>query len=62
MGGKRGFLSEAKGSEQVCPDGVGRHQHFKGRSIHWSPGTDAHITGGFIQNKWQSLGGRRTWI
>lgn len=55
LGGKAGLLGAATGTEQPCPDGVGRHQHFKGGSIHWSPGTDAHFTRELIRQKWEAM-------
>jgi peptidoglycan/xylan/chitin deacetylase (PgdA/CDA1 family) len=43
--------------ETVLPDGDGRVSSFVGgRSIYWSPDTDAHTVYGAIMAKWASLG------
>lgn len=45
--------------ETVCPDGVGRFNHFNGSggaSIYWTPSNGAHGIQGAIRDKWESLG------
>ncbi|WP_200175884.1 matrixin family metalloprotease [Tomitella cavernea] len=42
--------------EIINSDGVGRHNHFQGGSIYWSPTTDAHTVWGAIRDKWETEG------
>ena len=42
LGGPGGFLGQPTSSEAGLPDGRGRHRHFQGGSIYWSPETGAH--------------------
>lgn len=42
--------------ELANADGVGRHNHFQGGSIYWSPTTDAHTVWGAIRDKWENEG------
>ena len=46
--------------ESKTPDGIGRYNHFTGgRSIYWTPSTDAHLVYGAIRAKWASMGWER---
>src|SRR5438128_11095569 len=54
--GPNGFLGQSVTEEQTAPDGVGRHQHFQGGSIYWSPTTCAHEVHGLIRDRWAGLG------
>jgi uncharacterized protein with LGFP repeats len=44
------------GGEGICPDGVGRFQHFENGSIYWTPETGAHLIYGLIRAKWSAMG------
>jgi len=49
-------------NENVCPDRVGRYNHFSKNlssptaSIYWTPATGAHWLAGAIRNQWAFLG------
>lgn len=56
LGGSQSFLGEPLTDELVCPDGVGRFNHFQGGSIYWTPNTGAHFVIGLIRDAWASQG------
>jgi hypothetical protein len=56
LGWEKSFLGYPVTDESICPDGVGRYNHFQGGSIYWTPATGAHLVYGDIRNKWAALG------
>jgi len=46
--------------ETVCPDGVGRFNHFQRGSIYWYPQVGAFEVHGAIRGKWESVGWERS--
>lgn len=56
LGGSGGFLGKPSTKELVCPDGVGRYNHYQGGSIYWHPDLGAFEVHGAILTKWSELG------
>lgn len=56
LGSASGFLGFAQTAESMCPDGVGRYNHFAGGSIYWTSTTGAWEVHGTIRDKWKALG------
>ena len=55
LGASASFLGEPTGPELPCPDSIGKHRHYKGGSIHWSPKSGAHSTRGLSRKKWEAM-------
>lgn len=66
LGWETGPAGYPSTDESVCPDGVGRYNHFKklnstggvmwNASIYWTGGTGAWCVQGAIRDKWASMG------
>ncbi|WP_260850509.1 LGFP repeat-containing protein [Rhodococcus sp. WB9] len=54
-----GFIKYPTSDEIVNPDGVGRRQHFQGADIYWNFAPGAHVIGGAIRDKWNTVGAER---
>ncbi|MGW4230419.1 LGFP repeat-containing protein [Streptomyces sp. NPDC004980] len=61
-GGSGGFLGYPLTDETVCPDGVGRFNHFEGGSVYWTPQTGAHEVHGAIRDLWSTMGWERGYL
>jgi hypothetical protein len=59
LGGEASFLAYPTTDESVCPDRIGRYNHFQGGSIYWTGGTGAREVHGLIRQKWAQLGWER---
>jgi hypothetical protein len=59
LGGEASFLGYPTTDETICPDRVGRFNHFQAGSIYWTSGTGAHEVHGLIRQKWAELGWER---
>jgi uncharacterized protein with LGFP repeats len=56
LGWEQSFLGFPVTDELVTPDGRGRHHHFEGGSIYWTPATEPHEVHGAIRDTWAALG------
>ena len=62
LGWETSFLGYPLTDESVCPDGVGRYNHFQGGSIYWSPSTGAWEVHGLIRSKYSSMGWEKSFL
>ncbi|PBC57406.1 LGFP repeat-containing protein [Rhodococcus sp. ACPA1] len=51
-----GFIKYPTTDEILNPDGVGRRQHVQGADIYWNVVPGAHVIGGAIKDKWNTVG------
>lgn len=62
LGWEAGPSGHPTTDEMVCPDGIGRYNHFTGKgmpgSIYWAPSTGAHAVYGKIRERWAQEAGR----
>lgn len=54
--GVAAYLGKPTTNELVCPDNLGRYNHFERGSIYWTQAAGAFVIGGYIKEKWASLG------
>lgn len=62
LGWEKSFLGYPVTDESICPDGIGRYNHFQGGSIYWTPTTGAHVVYGSIRDKWAALGWEKSYL
>ncbi len=60
LGVHESILGFPESDQNVCPDGVGKFNHFQGGGIYWTPDTGAHEIHGAIWDEWASLGWERS--
>lgn len=56
LGGTGSFLGQPTTNEMVCPDQIGRYNHFQGGSIYWTQANGAWSIRGLIRDRWAALG------
>lgn len=62
LGWEKSLLKYPLTNESVCPDKIGRYNHFQGGSIYWSPATGAHEVHGAIRSHWASIGWEKSFL
>ena len=62
LGGGASQLGAPQSDETTTPDNTGRFNVFDGGVIYWSAALGAHVMFGPILQRWQSLGGEKSYL